>query len=618
MPSDIAFTFEMFIVTVMLAVVIALFVFEWVRLDVVGMMMMVLLPLTGVIDAKDAIGGLGSNAVVAIIAVIIIGAGLDRSGVMTLLSRQIIRLAGNHPTRIMALLSAVVALISSFMQNIGAISLFLPATTRISRQLKIPMSGLLMPMGFLAITGGCLTLVGSSPLILLNDLMEVWCLSNAEALGGKTFQPFGLFDVTPIGLALVAAGLLYFVLFGRLVLPKVNGRDDEGFMSSYLDEVYGERVGKVFELAVPEKFHAKSLAELNLRPIYHATVDCIAKDHYRRKLLAPTRSDSIEPGDTVGIISTDEHIRQLAADLGWAVKPDLDVFSEDLSPANAGIVEAIVTPHSGLAGRKMRDIHFRKRYQVNPLAIFRDNAVHLTDISDMKLRHGDALLFQGQWEKFPLLKEKLDLVFTEEIKGEIARPGKAAPALTWLAVALVLALGFKVTLSIALLTGAVGMILTRVITIDEAYSAVDWMTIFLLSGLIPLGIAFEKTGTAHYMATALLAATGPVSPMVLMLLIGLLTTFFTLVASNVGATVLLVPLAMNMALDTGADPCVAALVVGIAASNTFVLPTHQVNALIMRPGGYTTIDYVKAGIGMTLLFAAVTLLMLWLFYGVHF
>lgn len=618
MTTEIVFTFDMLIVMAMLVVVIVLFILEWVRLDVVGLLMMVLLPLTGVIDANDAIGGLGSNAVVAIIGVIIIGAGLDKSGVMTVLSRQIIHLAGENRTRIMALLSASVAVISIFMQNIGAMSLFLPAATRISRQLKTPMSSLLMPMGFCAIIGGCLTLVGSSPLILLNDLMEVWCQANAEALAGKTFEPFGLFDVAPIGLALVMAGLLYFIIFGKLVLPPAEKSDDEGFMSSYLDEVYGKRIGKIFELTIPAEFSPKSLNDLSLRPVYHATVDCIAKDHCRRKLLAPTREDIIEPGDTVGIISTDEHIQQLAQDLGWTVKPGLEVFSEDLSPANAGIVEAIVTPHSELAGRKMRDIHFRKRYQVNPLAIFRDNEVHLTDISTMKMRHGDALLFQGQWAKFPFLKEKLDLVFTEEIKGEITRPEKAVPAILWLVVALTLALGFKVKLAIALLTGAVGMIVSKVITIDEAYTAVDWMTIFLLSGLIPLGIAFEKTGTAQYIATALLAATGEVSPMMLMFIIGLLTTFFTLVASNVGAAVLLVLLAMNMALKTGADPCIAALVVGVAASNTFILPTHQVNALIMRPGGYKTKDYVKAGTGMTVIFAVVVLLMLWLFYGVTF
>ncbi len=614
--ADLPVTMDMLIVFGALALAIVLFVFEWVRVDVVGLLMMTLLPLTGVISAREAIGGLGSNAVVSIIAVIIIGAGLDRSGIMEILSRYIIRLAGRRLARITTLTSATVALVSSFMQNIGAVSLFLPAVTRISKQLKLPMSSLLMPMGFCAIIGGCLTLVGSSPLILLNDLMEAWWAGHAEVLAGKPFEPFGLFSVTPIGLALVATGLVYFLMCGRFVLPAVSKEKETGFLSSYLDDIYGKRVGKIFELIVPDDFQPQSLAELKLRPTYHATVDCIAKDHYRRKLLAPIQTDMIEPGDVVGVISTDDHIRQLAADLGWTIKLDLDVFSEDLSPANSGIVEAIVTPHSPLAGKRMRDIHFRRRYQVNPLAIFRDNEVHLSDISSMRLRHGDAILFQGQWAKFPLIKEKLDLVFTESIQENRSRPEKAWPALVCLALALFLALGMGVKLSIALLTGAVGMILTRVLAIDEAYAAVDWMTIFLLGGLIPLGIAFEKTGAAEFMAVSLLQMTGPLSPLALLFLIGFLATFFTLVASNVGATVLLVPLAMNMAVQAATDPRMAALVVAIAASNTFMLPTHQVNALIMRPGGYRTIDYIRAGTGMTILFGLVTLVVMKFVYGI--
>ncbi len=614
--ANLPITVDMLIVFGALALVIVLFVFEWVRVDVVGLLMMTLLPLTGVISAREAIGGLGSNAVVSIIAVIIIGAGLDRSGIMQILSRTIIRLAGRRMARITTLLSATVALISSFMQNIGAVSLFLPAVTRISKQLKLPMSSLLMPMGFCAIIGGCLTLVGSSPLILLNDLMEAWWAGHAEVLAGKPFEPFGLFSVTPIGLALVATGLVYFFVCGRFVLPAVSREKETGFLSSYLDDIYGKRVGKIFELIVPDDFPPQSLAELKLRPTYHATVDCIAKDRCRRKLLAPIQTDMIEPGDVVGVISTDDHIRQLAADLGWTIKLDLDVFSEDLSPANSGIVEAIVTPHSQLAGKRMRDIHFRRRYQVNPLAIFRDNEVHLSDISSMRLRHGDEILFQGQWAKFPLIKEQLDLVFTESIQENSSRPEKAWPALVCLALALFLALGMGVKLSIALLTGAVGMILMRVLAIDEAYAAVDWMTIFLLGGLIPLGIAFEKTGAAEFMAVSLLQITGPLSPLALLFLIGFLATFFTLVASNVGATVLLVPLAMNMAVQAATDPRMAALVVAIAASNTFILPTHQVNALIMRPGGYRTIDYIRAGTGMTILFGLVTLIVMKLLYGI--
>jgi len=185
-----------------------------------------------------------------------------------------------------------------------------------------------------------------------------------------------------------------------------------------------------------------------------------------------------------------------------------------------------------------------------------------------------------------------------------------------LLVSLILILGFHVQLSIALLTGALGMILTGVMTIDEAYRSVDWMTVFLLGGLIPLGIAFENTGAARFIADTIMGAIGTVPPIVLLTVIGLLTSFFTLVASNVGATVLMVPLSMNMAVSAGADPRMAALVVAVACSNTFVLPTHQVNALIMRPGGYTTLDYFRAGSGMTVLYLTVMMAMIYFFYGV--
>jgi di/tricarboxylate transporter len=215
---------------------------------------------------------------------------------------------------------------------------------------------------------------------------------------------------------------------------------------------------------------------------------------------------------------------------------------------------------------------------------------------------------------FHLLKDKPDLVFTETVKGELLKPEKAKIALMWLAVSLVMILGFHVQLSIALLTGALGMILTKVLTIDEAYLSVDWMTVFLLGGLIPLGMAFENTGAAKYIADTIMAALGTPSSLVLLSVIAALTSFFTLVASNVGATVLLVPLSMNMALNAGVDPRIAALTVAVAASNTFVLPTHQVNALIMRPGGYKTIDYVRAGAGMTVLYMVVMISALMLLY----
>ncbi|AQV03080.2 MULTISPECIES: SLC13 family permease [Desulfococcus] len=621
MEAPLEMTPDMLMVFGFLVLVTALFVFEVVRVDMVGLLMMVLLPLSGVIEPGLAVSGLSSNAVVSIIAVIIIGEGLDKTGVMNVFARQIIRLAGKSERRIMALIAGTVALISSFMQNIGAAALFLPATHRISHQLNVPISRILIPMGYCAVIGGCITLVGSSPLILLNDLMASWWANTPSALAdGRAFEPFGLFSVAPIGIALVLAAILYFVVFGKIVLPAVpsHPETDGCILKNDLECTYGKEIQRAYELHVPRDFKTRRLDELRIRPLYHSTVICICKREGRYKVTVPARADIIEPGDVVGIISNQEHVERLAADTGWALCDGLDRLNEVLSPDVAGITEAVVTPRSELVGKTLHEIYFRKRYHVNPLALYRKNQVMLEDISATRIQPGDALLLQGEWEKFHILQRKPDLAFTEHIPGEILHPEKAGFAIAAVTLALVLALGFKVQLSIALLSGALCMILTGVLSLDEAYRGVDWMTVFLLAGLIPLGLAFEKTGAAFYLSTTIThAMSGALTPLVVFLVIGLLTSFFTLVTSNIGAAVLMVPLAMNMALQCDADPRMAALLVGVAASNTFILPTHQVNALIMKPGGYRVKDYVRAGAGMTLIFIAVVMSMLYFFYGIH-
>lgn len=594
------------LVMAILVLAILLFVFEWVRVDVVGIIMMVLLPLLGLVSPKEAISGLSSNAVVSIIAVIIIGAGLDKTGAMNSLARIILKFAGRSESRIMILISGTVAFISSFMQNIGAAALFMPAAKRICRQTNIPVSRILMPMGFCAIIGGCITLIGSSPLILLNDIMKI---SQPDA------EPFGLFSVTPVGLALIAAALIYFVVAGRFILP--SGQGDEassGPMSAELKRTYHD-IGNLFEIFVPESFDTKTLGELEIRPLYFAAVVAISSSS-GRKNFAPDLDDTIGGGSTIAVEGTPDLVRKLASDMNWQLKEDLSVFAEDLSPNNAGIMEAIITPRSELVNHTLRSFSFRKKNSVNPIAIFRGNKTFVAGISTIPLQTGDALLLQGRWEKFHYLHKKPGLVFTEDVQGEIIRTEKVKYAVGCLLTALVMILVFKIQLSIALLTGALGMVLTKVLSIDEAYESVDWMTVFLLGGLIPLGIAFENTGAAKLIAETIMNALGTVPPLLLLTVIGILTSFFTLVVSNVGATVLMVPLSMNMAVAAGADPRMAALVVAVACSNTFVLPTHQVNALIMRPGGYRTVDYFKAGTGMTILYLIVMMASIYLFYGI--
>ncbi len=596
---------EMLLVMAVLALAVVLFIFEWVRVDVVGLIMMILLPLLGLVTPAQAISGLSSNAVVSIIAVIIIGAGLDKTGVMNSLARLILRCAGKRESRIITLIAGTVAIISGFMQNIGAAALFLPAAKRIAVQTHIPAGRILMPMAFCAIIGGCLTLVGSSPLILLNDLMVV---------GGTHYADFGLFAVTPVGLCLVAAALLYFLIFGRWILPFCpDEKDTRGPMSKLLANTY-EGVGTLFELQVPASYAGpQTLGDLRIRPLYFCTVVAITRGNQR--IFAPGQEESIHPGDHLAVVGSKEHILFMTDDLSWDLLPELSTFAEDLSPNNAGIMEAIVTPRSILRGKTLGSFKPRRKYHITPLAIFRKKSIVVSGLSEITLQAGDALLLHGQWKMFHLLKDMPDIVFTEKLKGEILRTEKAPFAAGWLVLSLIMILGFHIQLSIALLTGAVGMILTGVLSVDEAYGSVDWMTIFLLAGLIPLGMAFENTGAAGFIATTIMHSLGTPSPELLVFIIALLTSFFTLFASNVGATVLLVPLAMNMALGVGMDPRIAALTVALAASNTFILPTHQVNALVMRPGNFKTKDYVRAGSGMSLIYLAVMLGAMKILYG---
>ena len=619
--GKIAFTLQMGIVMAVLVMAILMFIFEWVRVDVVGWIMMVILPILGVVTPKEAISGLSSNAVVSIIAVIIIGAGLDKTGCMNVLARNILKIAGKSESRIMTLISATVAFISSFMQNIGAAALFMPAAIRIGRQTGIPVSRILMPMGFCAIIGGTITLVGASPTILLNDLIDQ---SNSLGLLGVQVEPLGLFTQTPIGIALVSAAIVYFILLGRFILPKGGGQEETTLLPSSIADTYQEIAG-IFELEVPEGFVSSNLEDLHVRSKYHVSIAGIFLPGSKNKNYAPTREDIIQAGETLAVVGNGHHVKQCADELGLVLKDDMDVFAEDFSPNNAGILEGIITPRSELVGLTLHDVRFRKTNHVIPVVLCRDGSCQFRDITEETLKPGDALLMFGRWQFFHALKGKGTFTFTTDIKGELMREEKAGTAVIWLAVAIGLVLGFepittmlgfpmKLSLSVCLLTGALGMILTKVLSVEEAYTSVDWMTVFLLGGLIPLGLAFQKTGAAEWIATTIMNAIGTVPNIVFLLVVGLLTSFFTLVVSNVGATVLLVPLCMSMAVQAGSDPRITAMVVALAASNTFVLPTHQVNALIMRPGGYRTTDYAKAGFGMTILFLGVLIGMLYMFY----
>ena len=617
-------TIEIAWVSAVLILTIYLFAFEVVGVDVAAASVMVLLGLTsllaplmgleqGLVDTTRLFDGFSSNAVISIIAVMIIGAGLDRTGIMSKVAAFILKVGGTSETRIIPIISSTVGVISSFMQNVGAAALFLPVVSRISARAGLPMSRLLMPMGFCAILGGTMTMVGSSPLILLNDLILT---SNVALPPEQQMHTWSLFSVTPVGIALVTTGILYFVIAGRFVLP--SGGKGDGTTASdtmgYFKDIYGIDYD-LFEVVVPTG-----------SPLVGKTLDDIEHDCRIRVVAALRSSDDlrigpgslardigIEAGAVLGILAAPDNLSEFVDTYKLGFRNDIETFSDSLSPSKAGIAEIVIPPGSSLIGKSARDVWMRKVYGLALVALHR-NGETLREgdgIRDLPLLAGDTLVVHTTWDALARVeKDRNFVVVTTEYPHEDLRPHKIGFALFFFAVALSMVLFTDLRLSVALLTGAMGMVLSGVLSIEEAYEAVSWKTVFLLASLIPLGLAVETTGTAKWIADQVLSVVGDMPVWVIQAAVAGLATFFTLVMSNVGATVLLVPLAVNIAIGAGADPAIFALTVAIATSNSFLIPTHQVNALIMGPGGYRVPDFMRAGGIMTVLFLVVMMVMM--------
>ena len=617
--SSVVPSIEIAWVTAILLLTIFLFVFEIVAVDVAALSIMVLLGLTtllapimgldkGLVDTRHLFNGFSSNAVMSIIAVMIIGAGLDKTGLMSKVAAFILKVGGTSEKRIIPIISSTVGIISSFMQNVGAAALFLPVVSRISSRSGLPMSRLLMPMGFCAILGGTVSMVGSSPLILLNDLILT---SNTALPEAQQMRTWSLFSVTPVGLALMATGILYFVLAGHLVLP-VTEKEDVGSATNamdYFQNTYGLDYA-LFEVSVPPESPLVGHMLDDVEHVYKIRV--IASQRGPSDLrIGPgglARDVGIEANSVLGILASPQNLNAFVDKFGLTLSPDLRTFSESLAATKAGIAEVVVPPGSKLIGQSARDVWMRKTYGIAMVALHR-NGETLREgegIRDLPLQAGDTLVVHTTWDAYARLRQNKDFVLvTTEYPHEESRPNKVWPALFFFVIALCLVLFTDLRLSVALLTGALGMILSGVLKIEEAYTAVSWKTVFLLASLIPLGLAVETTGTAKWIAEQTLSVVGDMPIWVIQASVAVLATFFTLVMSNVGATVLLVPLAVNIAIGAGADPAVFALTVAIATSNSFLIPTHQVNALIMGPAGYRVPDFMKAGGIMTILFLVV-------------
>ncbi|MBP2133852.1 di/tricarboxylate transporter [Methanomicrobium sp. W14] len=576
---------------------IGLFASEKIRTDAIAIIVLLILAVAGIVTPSEAFSGFASEAVVAVISVMIISYGITKTGVMVRISKIILNFAGKEEKKVVATVSLFEGLISSVLQNIGAAALFLPALMRISKIAGIPSKKLLLPIGYAAITGGTITMIGSATLIIVNDYLVA---------GG--YAPYSLFDVTPVGIALLIAGIAYFYFFGDYVLPK--GKDPEGTEQKEIADSW-HIVSTIFYLRVVGTSSLIGLTRGDARLTEEFNLHLIALSEKSEVLYAPWINTRFVDGQILAVLGKREDAERFSEKFGLPFVSG-GILSESMSNDIVGFAEIIVRPRSSAIDKSIQEINFRKIYSIEPLILLSGPDEEHVEFSERPLKAGDTIVVHGRWSRIKTLSHGHDFLVATQIEGETYRETKVKTAVAcfFLSIALNFA-GLSIALSF--LAGAFAMVVFGVISLDEAYRAVEWRIIVLIGGIMPLGYAMSNSGAAQLISENLIGIFD--GQLVLMLFAaGIIMTVFSLSMSNIAATVVLIPLFISIAEASGNSPGPIALLGGICASNSFILPTHQVNALIKTPGGYRNSDYVKAGLGMTLVFLVISTVLVYVIF----
>lgn len=584
---------------VILAITILLFVTEWLRVDVVALLVLLALLITGLITPEEAFSGFSSPAVLTVWAVFIVSGGLFHTGVASLLGDRLLQIAGTKPRRLVGLLMATVGIMSGVMNNVGATAVLMPAAVSISRKARVSASKLLMPLAFGSLLGGMLTLIGTPPNILVSDVLYQ-----------AGYEPFSLLDFAPVGLVALTLGVIYMAFVGLRSLPEQTAVEAMASAGTDIDLVDSYRLGeRLFRARIPagSRLVGQKLADSSLREEFELTV--IGLDRQGKLSLALEKDMVLQRGDVLLIEGMVDNLVWAEA-TGWLdVQPEVGVEDRDLQSEVVGIAEVLLAPRSALVGKTLAETLFREKYGLTVLAILRDGRPRRTGLVDLPLRFGDTLLVQGPRQKIRILQREPDFVVMGDIEvAPVVRAKKAPVAIGLVVLMLVPVVAGWLPIAASALLAGILMVLTGCLTMDEAYQSIEWKAVFLVAGTLPLGIAMQETGTAEYLAGFLVGTLGGLHPLALLAGFYILTNLLTQFMSNAASTMLIAPIAIGAAQQLGSEPYALLMTVAVAASAGFLTPVaHQSNVLVMGPGGYRFGDYFKSGLPLDLLTFVVTL-----------
>jgi di/tricarboxylate transporter len=613
-------TFEIATILALLLVALVLFGTERIPIDIVTILLVIALVVTGTLTVEEAFAGFGNDIVITISGLFILTGGLVKTGVVDVVGRRLHRISGGNEFRLTMLIMFVAAACAAVMKNTTTTAMFVPVVLGISARARVPPSKLLMPLAFGAILGGTCTLIGTSTNLAVSGALARLGTSpeliksaqeNQQFLSRfpnytALFQPFSMFELTWVGVPIVIVGMLYMLLIGLRLLPRRGG--SESLAEQYQIREYMSEV-----IVLPESpLVGKTLAEARVSDELDLTVVGILRGNQGR--IAPTAHEVIQSEDLLLVQGRVEDILRVKTEAGIEIKADFKLSDSDLETEQLELFEVMVLRGSDFVGRTLKGLKFRQRYGLTVLAINRHGVALLSKISTVSLRFGDVLLIQGDRNRIEQLVLDGQLLFLEDVSERRGRATQRRWAILAFAIFLFFSITHLLPLSIAVLLGVLILLGSRAVRIQEMYDLIEWRLIVLIAGMISFGVAMEKTHADQFLANLILRGFGAYGDLAILAGFFILTVAITQPMSNQAAALVMLPIAVKTAMALGLNPRAFAVTVTYAASCSFLTPLEPACVLIFTPGRYRFLDFVKVGSILTIAVFAIVILLVPVFW----
>jgi di/tricarboxylate transporter len=591
------------ITLILLLVAVVLFATEKIPVDIVGILLVIGLVMTGILNVNEGLSGFGDNIIITIAGLFVLTGGLVKTGIVDLIGRRLYRVAGKNEFLLTALIMTVAAISASVLKNTTTTAMFVPVVLGLATRAKIAPSKLLMPLAFGAILGGSCTLIGTSTNLAVSSAMQRYGM-----------DPYSMFELTAVGIVTVGAGMIYMLFIGIKLLPNRGG--EESLTEQYHIREY------ISEVMVLPGSHLidKTLGEANLNLELDLNVLGIIRGEEQR--ISPKPDECIEEGDLLIVQGRLANILNVKSEAGLGIKADFKLRDQDLEMDEIELFEVMVMRDSNLNGQTLKTLNFRRTYNLAVLAINRHGETFLDKISDVRLKFGDVLLVQGNRRLIEPFVVDGEMLLLEDVSAGSMRTEKRRWAIAAFGLFLALSLskvvtGFEIPLAIAVLLGVLLLLVTRTIRYSELYSLIDFRILVLIACMMSFGVAMEKTQTDIYLAGLIQNYFGEYGGTAVLAGFFILTVGLTQPMSNQAAALVVLPVAVKTAVALGLNPRTFAVAVTYAASFSFITPLEPACVLVYTPGRYRFMDFVKIGTILTIVVFVVAMFLVPIFWKIQ-